>query len=199
MRFLESISAAILNRTPEELIGALLIAGAVASVVAGLYALCSRKSSPSPSLVGGLSLAAGASCMALAAGYIEYAKTDLTSASAANHPAPPALPPGGPGRGTPPPPWGFFGPGWSSGFHIVVAADENRDGRLTPEEAARLVRKADTDGDGSVNFRDIDRLIVSRFRPRSLPPGLTAAEPNDHGGGDGPPEKGRGAASSDDE
>ena len=58
-------------------------------------------------------------------------------------------------------------PGWSSGFHVVVAADENRDGRLTPEEAARLVRKADTDGDGSVNFVDIDRLIVTvRFQPR---------------------------------
>ena len=48
MRFLESISDAILNRSPEELIGALLIAGAVAIVMAGLYAIGRRKSSPSP-------------------------------------------------------------------------------------------------------------------------------------------------------
>jgi hypothetical protein len=80
MRFLESISDAILNRSPEELIGALLIAAAVAIVAAGLYALCRRKSSPSPTFMGGLGLAAGASCMALAAGYIEYTETDTTTA-----------------------------------------------------------------------------------------------------------------------
>jgi hypothetical protein len=182
MRFIDSIPDAILDRSPEELIGALLIAGAIAIVAAGLYALNRRKSIPSPSIVGALSLAAGASCTALAAGYIEHAETNRTSGSAANHPAPERRPPGGPGRVTPPPPWNFSGSGWSSGFHIVVAADENRDGRLTPEEAARLVRKADSDGDGSVDFRDIDRLIVSRFRPRSQPPGLTAGEPNDRGG-----------------
>jgi hypothetical protein len=201
MRFLESLSDAMLNRSPEELIGALLIAGAVASVVAGLYALGRRKSSPSPSFVGGLSLAARASSMALAAGYIEYAKTDWTLGPAANHPhpAPARWPPGGPGRAPLPPPWSLFGAGWSSGFHVVVAADENRDGRLTPEEVARLVRNADTDGDGSVNFRDIDRLIASRFRPPFPPYGLPPAGTSDRGRGAGPPDSGRGAGSSDDE
>src|SRR5262249_50323687 len=58
---------------------------------------------------------------------------------------------------------GLIGNGMSSGFRVVVVADENHDGRLTPEEAARLVRKADTDGDGSVDFHDIDRLILSSF------------------------------------
>ena len=63
----------------------------------------------------------------------------------------------------------FSGPGWSSGFHVVVAADEDRNGRLTPDEAALLVRKADTDGDGTVDFRDIDRWIMSRIRPSFQP------------------------------
>jgi hypothetical protein len=169
MRFLQSISDAILNRSPDELIGALLIAAVVAMVVAGLYALGRRKSSPSPTFVGGLCLAAGASCMALAAGYIEYAESDGPSVSEPNRPAPSSWPPLGPGRVTPPRNWGVFGPGWSSGFLVVVAADENRDGRLTSEVVTRLVRNADTDGDGSVNFRDIDRLIANRFRPRTPP------------------------------
>lgn len=170
MRFLESVSVAMLNRSPEELIVALLVAAAVGAVVAGLYALGRRKSSPSPTFVGGLCLGAGATCMVLAAGYVEYASIDWDLSSAANHGTPPRWPPGGPGRMTPPPPWNSLGAGWSSGFHIVVAADENRDGRLTAEEVARMVRKADTDGDGSVNSRDIDRLIGDRFLRRIPPP-----------------------------
>jgi hypothetical protein len=75
MRFLESINNAILNRSPDELIGALFVAAGVAVVVSGVYALGRRKSSPSPSFVGGLALASGALCMALAAGYIEYMET----------------------------------------------------------------------------------------------------------------------------
>jgi hypothetical protein len=198
MRFLESISDAILNRSPEELIGAMLIAAAVAIVVAGLYSLGGRKSSPSSAFVGGLGFAAGASCMALAAGYIEFAGTNRTSRSAANHPRPARRPQGGERRGAPPP-FGFFGPGWSSGFQVVVAADENRDGRLTPEELSRLVQKADMDGDGSVNFHDIDRLIATRFRDRSHPSGRMAPGPNDRGRGDGPPDKSRGVGSFNDE
>jgi hypothetical protein len=199
MRFLESLSDAILSRSSEELIGALFIAAAAAAVVAGLYALGRRKSSPSPSFVGGLSLAAGASCMALAAGYIEYAETDWTLGPVANHPAPARWPAGGPGRAPLPPPGSLSRAGWSSGFHVVVAADENRDGRLTPEEVARLVRDADTDGDGSVNFRDIDRLIASRFRPPFPPFRHPATWTNDRGRGDGPTDNGRDARSSDDE
>ncbi|MDR3632507.1 MAG: hypothetical protein P4L84_01655 [Isosphaeraceae bacterium] len=199
MRFLESMSDAILNRSPEELIGALLIVAVTAIVMAGLYALGRTKWSPSPTFVGGLALAAGALCMAVGAGYIEYTATHQTYGSAVNPLAFARRPSGGPGRGTLPPPWSFPGAGWSSGFHVVVAADENRDGHLTPDEAARLVRKADTDGDGSVDFRDIDRLIASRFRPPSQSSGSTAAGPNDRGGGDGPHDTGGGAESSDDE
>jgi hypothetical protein len=195
MRFLRSTFDAVLNRSAEELIGALFITLAVAIVVAGLYALGRRKSSPSPTFVGGLALGAGALCMALAAGYIEYVETDRLFGSGPNRPAPVRRRPGGTGQVIPPPPRGF----WSSGFHVVVAADENRDGRLTPEEVARLVRKADTDGDGSVNFQDIDRLIASRFKPPSQSSAHTSAGPNDRGPGDGPPDNGRGKGSSDDD
>ena len=70
------------------------------------------------------------------------------------------------GRTAPQGPVGIYGGGWSSGFHVVVAADEDHNGRLTPDEAAGMVRKADTDGDGTVDFRDIDRIIMSRLRTK---------------------------------
>lgn len=185
MRFLRSIVDAILDRSPEELIGALLIASAVAIVMAGLYVLGRRKALCSPTFVGLLALAAGVSCMALAAGYIEYATRYRNSGLAATSPVFPGWPFSGPGRNVPPRPWGFYGAGWSSGFHVVVAADEDRDGRLTSEEVVRLVRKADSDGDGSVDFRDIDREIVRRFRPPFQPPASSDPEGIERRVGDG--------------
>ncbi len=189
MKFLESLSDGIINRSPEELIGALFIAAAVADRRGGdLRALVAGSRAPPRPLSAAWSFAAGALCMALAAGYIEYAGTDWTSGFRANqswHPRD--------GRRAvldrvpAPPPWGFFGAGWSSGFHVVVAADENRDGRLTPEEVARMVRTADTDGDGSVNFRDIDRLIAARFLEPSLRRRLTVRRrPSDRRADRGP-------------
>ena len=177
MGFLDAIVDAILERSPAELIGALLIAAAVSVVSAGVYALCRRKSSPSPTFVCGLALAVGASCMALAAGYVEHAGAGHTSGPAANHPELARSRPGGPGQGTLLPPWGMPGAGWSPGIHVVMAADEDGDGRLNAGEVARLVLRADTDGDGLVNFRDIDRLIASRYHSRTWPDGLTPGAP----------------------
>jgi len=196
MKYLESTITAILNRSPEELIGALLLAAAVAIVMAGFYALARRKSSPSPTVVGGLALAAGVACMALAAGYIEYAETDRNSGSGTVPAAYAVRPPFGPGWAMPPAQFGNSGAGWSSGFHVVVAADEDGDGRLTVDELARLVLRADTDGDGLVNFRDIDQLIADRFRPGSQRPGFTDAEAKDRGGPGRQQDNSRGPGSS---
>jgi hypothetical protein len=120
-------------------------------------------------LVGGLVLASGVSCMALAAGYIEYVAGGGTTESRLIAPPLPVWPSIGTARSNSPGPSGFSGAGWSSGLHVVLAADEDHDGRLTPEEVAHMVRSADTDGDGSVDFRDIDRLMLSRFRSLSRP------------------------------
>jgi hypothetical protein len=182
MRFLESISDAMISRSPDELVGAVLVAAAVAIVVAALYALGRRKSSPSPTFVGGLCFAAGASCMVLAAGYIDYAEPDLSSGSVTVRAARRSWHWGASPSESSVQPQSYRGPGWSSGFHIVVAADLDRDGRLTADEVAQFVRKADSDGDGSVDFRDIDRLIASRFRPPFQPSGLNAAQPNNRRG-----------------
>ena len=185
MRFLESISDAILNRSPEELIGALLIAAAVAIVVAGLYGSAAGSRVPLRP-----SSAAWASPPVPCAwpwprAISSAARTNWNSGSAANYGAPQRWPQAaleiGPRRRL-----GASRGGLVVGFHVVVAADENRDGRLTPEEVARLVRKADTDGDGWSTSRDRPPDCKAASGPPSQPSSLTAAGPNDRGGREGP-------------
>ncbi len=159
MMFLRTVVDAVLDRSPEELIGAMIFAIAVAIVMSGLYKLGRHKAIHAPTLVGVLVFAGGILCMALAAGYIERSE-------AAGMPRPgtqPARSPGDSNRRTQAGPWASNRMHWSSGFHVMVAADEDHNGHLTREEATHLVQRADTDGDGSVNFQDIDRLIISRF------------------------------------
>lgn len=165
MIFLSSIVNAIVDRTPAELIGALLVSGAVAAVVAALHVRGRRKEPLSPTFIGGITLGAGLACMALTAGYIEYAASPLKNNGAGAIPQSVAgWAPAGQGGSNPPAPWGTYGAGWSSGVHIVMAADEDHDGRLTPDEAARFVRQADIDGDGTVDAQDIDKRVIDRFR-----------------------------------
>lgn len=195
MRFLSSIFDAVLNRSVEELIGALLIAAAVAICMAGVYALGRRKSSPSPTFVGSLALATGALCMIVTAGYIEHVESERALGPVASRVPPANRQPDGSGQIALPHPWSVSG--WSSGFHVVVAADEDRDGRLTPEEVARLVKKADTDGDGSINSRDIDRLIARRLRTPLAQFGSAGAASNDRKDARGPAGKDRADAPGD--
>ena len=164
MRFLKSVFAALVDRTSDELIGALLVASAVAVVIAGLYAIGRRKAANSHIFIGGMVLASEILCMSLTAGYLEYRSPSLSEPGAMPfRPAYAGWSPGGQDGTLLPPPFGPSPPGWSSGFQIVAAADEDRDGRLTREEFASLVQKADTDGDGSVDSVDIDRILSFRF------------------------------------
>jgi hypothetical protein len=201
MKYLTSIADAVVDRSPETLIGALLVATAIALVMAGLYALRRRKAPCSPTFVGLLAFASGVSCMALGAGYIEYKAQEMKSVPKGTPPVFAGWP-GPPPQNPPQGPWGLYGAGWSSGFHTVVAADENRDGRLTLEELTLLIRRADTDGDGSVDSRDIDRVIMYRTRrasqpsDRSAPNGTEGKEGNgsssdqgENGEGHSPDEK----------
>ncbi len=190
MKYLRAVGDAILDRSVEELIGALLLATAVAAVMGGVYALRSRKSSATPNFVGVLVLATAALCMPLTAGYMEYLTTGGQSPSPLHFPGPAMRPPPEAGQAKPRPPWEPppFNGGWSAGTHIMVAADENRDGRLTADEVAALVRQADTDGDGAVNFQDLDRLLAHRFRAQVHPPGHPRSESLVHERGNVPPD-----------
>jgi hypothetical protein len=78
--------------------------------------------------------------------------------------------PGGPGGGPGGP--GGFGPGTFLGPRILEAADANKDGRLSPEEAAigaaRFVREADTNKKGSLDQGTLAEAINQHIGP---PPG----------------------------
>jgi EF hand len=198
MKFLECIADAFLDSTAEELIGAMLIVVGIAVLMSALCVLRSRKASPSPTFVGGLVLGAGASCMVLATGYFRYAETVRIPGPASHLPFIPKRPIGGLLPDPPPPPRHNLGIGWSSGVQIVLAVDENHDGRITVEEASQLVRKADTDGDGSVNSHDIDRLVMSGFRPPPRQSTPTTSGMNERPRPVQPPAEEEGAGNSDD-
>lgn len=174
MKFLESIPDAVLERSPEELIGAMIMATAIAAVMAALYAFNRRKATPSPTFVGGLALAASLACMAIVIGHLGSSGGDLMTTPDGVRPGMRRGRTAGPSWPLMPAPWGFYGPGRSSGFHIVFAADADHDGRLTAAEMDLLLKEADADGDGSIDSRDVDRLIASRPHLPSQWPGAAA-------------------------
>jgi hypothetical protein len=89
---------------------------------------------------------------------------------------PPGGGPGGPGG--PPGGPGGFGPGTFLAPRILAAADANKDGRLSPEEAAkgaeRFVRDADTKTKGSLDEHTLAGAINQRMGP---PPGFGPGGP----------------------
>jgi Ca2+-binding EF-hand superfamily protein len=97
---------------------------------------------------------------------------------------PPDGGPGGPPDGPGGPPGGGpggrsgFGPGAFLGPRILEAADANKDGRLSPEEAAigaaRFVREADTNNKGSLDQGTLAEAINQHIGP---PPGSDPGGP----------------------
>ena len=104
---------------------------------------------------------------------------------------PPGGPPGGPGPGGPPP---GFGPGMFLAPAILDMADENADGSLSPEEAAkaaaRIVRDADSEKKGSLDAAALGRAINRQLGPP--PGGGPGGPPGGPDGGGGPPRGGPG-------
>jgi len=89
---------------------------------------------------------------------------------------PPGPPPGGPGRPGGPGGPGGFGPGTFLAPRIIEDADTDKDGRLSPQEAARaaekLIREADADKKGSLDAAALGRAINQRIAPPGdVPPG----------------------------
>jgi hypothetical protein len=163
MAFFQAVSEAIMARTSRELVGAMFIATALALVLSLVYKLARRKVADTSMVVVGVAIIANAAGMITALGYIQsrgpffaydgpsiprqirsdYAKT--------GHPINKAM------RGSPE----WFGP--SAGFHMLFAADTNRDGRLTPEEVAEFVRTADTEKRGFAEMKELDEAVRRRM------------------------------------
>ncbi len=158
MKFLSAILDGMLDRSLDELIGAVAIAGIIALVAAAVFAIATRKTPTTPTFVGSLALAAGVISMILVAGYLKYVESRDSSRNFVNGPRMPPWPAGAMAR-PPMPPW----PMPTSGVHFLMNMDENHDGKVNTEEATRFIRAADSDGDGFANRQDIDRMIQARF------------------------------------
>lgn len=92
----------------------------------------------------------------------------------------PPMPPGGPGFGPQGPgPSGGFGPPGGPGLPPpLIAADEDKDGRITHEEVDKSIRsdflKADRNGDG---FLDEEEFASGMPAPPPPPPGAAGPMP----------------------
>ncbi len=94
----------------------------------------------------------------------------------------PGGPPGGPGG-----PPGGFGPGMFLAPQVLELADSDKDGRLSPDEAAKaaakFIRDADTDKKGSIDAQALGRAMNKRMGP---PPGFGPGVDDDEPGGPPP-------------
>lgn len=168
--FLGSTTNVIVDRTPDELIGAVLLAVIVALVVTGLYRVGRRKtkSDDNAVLITSLVLFANLVTMALAAGYVIHVRKNfgLSEPSRQSGMAFRGEPIAGHQgsfviRGAPP----SIAPGPPPVFSIVEAADTDQDGRLSPDEAAFFVRTLDIESQGSIHLLDIIRALEVRPMP----------------------------------
>lgn len=167
-RYLESTVNMILDRSPEGLIGAILIALVLSLVVAGLYTLLHRRVSDASVLLTCLVLAANVAAMTIAGGYIQFARKGAGRSGGG-----PAFRDGRflPGAGP-------RGPGMAG--RILIAADANNDGVLSAEEAtAAATRFVEEVGHG----KPIDEeTLRGAIRERLAPPGFFPPGPAESNG-----------------
>ena len=138
--YLNLLGNAIVDRSPDELIGAVAIALTISLGMAGLYCIGRRKITENllPMIV--LMIVANLLSMAVGAGYFQFARKKMgyvTRESAWR-------PPGGPG-----------GSCELLTARIFQEADRNHDRRISKDEASlaavELLRRADANGTGSID------------------------------------------------
>lgn len=177
MKFLHSLGDAILDRSPDELIGAILLAlmVGIAGSIVSRFAIWRKPGEGVPMLAGGLLFMVSLASMAVGAGYLVSVDPALsptarekiqlgiaTGRSLGSRPGlhRPARP------GFPPPNW--RGPVLDSDERVLPTAisdllDLDHDGTISPEEAARFVREVDTDGNGSADVASIRKALHERY------------------------------------
>ncbi len=159
-RYVNSTIDVVLDRTADELIGGILVALLLSLALAGAFALLGRRIRDTTTLITCLALAAILAGMTLAAGFVRSADRQGVRAN-------PGLP-----RGLPPV---VADRGASLARLIFEQADDDRDGVLSPEEAARAadryVKRAEFIEGGALN----EGLLRSALRRQMLPPPETVA------------------------
>jgi hypothetical protein len=146
--YLNRLGNAIVDRSPEELIGAVAVALTISLAMAGLYCIGRRKITENllPMIV--LMIVANLVSMAVGMGYFRVAHKKMGYVERELQ----RRPPGGPG-----------GSAEVAARWIFRTADSDHDGRLSEEEAslaaADFVRWMDPSGQGSINLRSLDTAL----------------------------------------
>jgi len=185
LRYWEALKNALIDRSPQELIGAIAIALLVALVVTGLYELGRRKIKDGVMLMTGLVLLACVVSMALTAGFFTRKRDASLRGPAAGamyvHPWPE------PDRVA------------LLARRVLERADRNGDGLLSDEEAAdaagRFVREGNINGTGPLNIESLTQALrasVLGLPPMFGPGGPAGPVGFPFGGPDGRRGRGRG-------
>ena len=150
-----AVSDFLLDRSPRDVVAGVLLAMVVSGALTGLFALVRRRSSEPLVLLLGLGILANLVATLTESATSSTSEGRLIGRSSSRPPRWAGPPPADPVLRPLAPP-----PHWTHGFSapvLVEKADADRDGRLSPEEAARFLRAADTAGKGSVDARDIEK------------------------------------------
>jgi hypothetical protein len=154
--FFQSLANVVLDRSADELIGAVLIALCLSLAFAGIDFLARRKNRDGRTLLIGLMIGANLSSMAIAAGYLTHIRRSRAT-----------LPVERPQAQT--------RPYVALVDSIFRTADENRDGFLSSEEAAtgaaEFVRRADPTGKGLIDPPSLEQAMPSSGSYRGRRPG----------------------------
>ena len=152
-----SIVDVILDRSPEELIGGVLMALVLALGLSGLFHLIRRKVSDTSTLIICLALSSNLIAMTVAGAFVRYKFTGGRPSARAMRSAEPQFAPPGMHGGR-------------SGFiagRILEEADLNGDGSLSSDEAvfaaARFVKESGDGEDGPLNEHQLRAAIWSRL------------------------------------
>jgi hypothetical protein len=144
--FFQTTGNVLLDRSPDEMIAAVIVALAFSLVMAGLVAFRRKSIRENLMPIVVVMLVANLASMAVAAGYVAFARKNSTRTMRGSH----------------------FGEMtgdesiWVEG--IFRAADLNRDGRLSHEEAALaaddFIRNADPSGRGAIDPRALGHVLM---------------------------------------
>ncbi len=183
MEYLNSVGDAVVDRSLQELIGAIMVALALALATAGLYALGRRKVSDSAMLVTCLTIVSSVASMALAAGYLTERERRQRQEI-----------PGARSSGFRP--RAAVSRGDLMAREIMKMADTDGDHSLSTEEAARaadsFIRAADASGKGSLDAPSLAKAVHFHMRNHDqqspMPPAITPAEASPGAGATPPPD-----------
>jgi hypothetical protein len=169
--FLRIVYEGVIDFSPNELMGALMVGLALALVCHGICVLGRKRATNPLPLLCGLIFAVSVLAMAIGFGHSRYRALGRNVAMARNRlDAGPGRDPGGLQKSAEP---RGRGRGRSEpnpiGRSLLLMADTNKDGRLTPEEAAQFVLGADKDEDGSADLSEIDRAQAAIVPQPNVP------------------------------